>query len=196
MTPAGSVTRWIDLLKAGERTAAGPLFDRYFRQLVRLARQKLRNAPRAVADEEDVALSAFKSFCCAAECGQFRQLIDRNDLSHLLVLLTVRKAIALIQRERRKKRGGGRVQPMPADGDAAVVHFLSKESPPDIATQTAEQMQRLLDCLPNARLRLVADLKLQGYTNEEIAQRLRCVLRTVERRLNVIRSVWIEEVAR
>jgi DNA-binding CsgD family transcriptional regulator len=45
-------------------------------------------------------------------------------------------------------------------------------------------------------LRHVADWKLQGYTNEEIAQRLGCVHRTVERRLNVVRSVWIEEVAR
>jgi DNA-directed RNA polymerase specialized sigma24 family protein len=195
MTPAGSVTRWIDLLKAGERTAAQPLWDRYFRQLVGLARQRLRGAPRGAADEEDVALSAFYSFCHAAECGQFRQLIDRNDLSHLLVLLTVRKALALIQRERRKKRGEGRVQPMPANGDAAVVHFLSQESPPDIAAQTAEQMKRLLDCLPSDKLRLVADLKLQEYTNEEIAERLGCVLRTVERRLHVIRSVWIQEVA-
>src|SRR5437868_11257802 len=58
MACEGSITRCIDLLKRGDRAAAQPLWDRYFQRLVELARARLRVAPRRLADEEDVALSA------------------------------------------------------------------------------------------------------------------------------------------
>jgi len=63
----GSVTHWIGQLKAGNSAAAQPLWERYFQQLVYLARKKLQGSPRRASDEEDVALSAFASFCRAAE---------------------------------------------------------------------------------------------------------------------------------
>ena len=66
MSSRGSVTHWINLLKAGEHAAAQPLWERYFPRLVMLARRKLQDGPRRAADEEDVALSAFNSFCAAA----------------------------------------------------------------------------------------------------------------------------------
>ena len=69
--PETSVTQWIDRLKAGDPDAAQELWERYFRRLVGLARKKLRAAPRRAADEEDVALSAFDSFCRGAEQGRF-----------------------------------------------------------------------------------------------------------------------------
>src|SRR5271166_6472385 len=63
MSSTGSVTRWINQLEAGDLAAAQPLWDRYFQHLVELARRKLGSKPRAKKDEEDVALSAFDSFC-------------------------------------------------------------------------------------------------------------------------------------
>src|SRR6185369_9252315 len=109
MRPEASVTQWINQLKAGDPDAAQKLWERYFRRLVSLARKKLRAAPRRAADEEDVALSAFGSFCRGAEQDRFPQLHDRLDLWQLLVLLTARKAVDLAQHERRQKRGGGAV---------------------------------------------------------------------------------------
>jgi hypothetical protein len=84
MTSAGSVTHWLQLLKAGDQAAAPPLWEGYFRRLVGLARQRLPGIPRRAADEEDVALSAFDSFCRGAERGQFPRLNDRDDLWQLL----------------------------------------------------------------------------------------------------------------
>ena len=98
MSSGDSVTQWIDQLKAGERDAVQKLWEAYFERLVALARQKLRGAPRWAADKEDVALSAFDSFCRAAERGRFPQLSDRDDLWHLLVVLTARKACDLLRR--------------------------------------------------------------------------------------------------
>jgi hypothetical protein len=80
MSSTGSVTCWITQLKAGQRQAVQPLWQRYFGQLVIRAWQKLRGLPRRAADEEDVALSAFDNFCRAAEEGRFPDLADRDDL--------------------------------------------------------------------------------------------------------------------
>ncbi len=103
------VTRWIRMLEEGDALAAEKLWGRYYEGLTRLARLRLRNAPRAVADEEDAALSAFDSFCKGAVEGRYPRLSDRDDLWKLLVVITERKAFDQAARERRQKRGGGKV---------------------------------------------------------------------------------------
>jgi DNA-directed RNA polymerase specialized sigma24 family protein len=201
MRSDASVTQWIDRLKAGEPDAAQKLWERYFRRLVGLAKKKLRSAPRRAADEEDVALSAFDSFCRGAEKGHFPQLHDRLDLWQLLVLLTARKAVDLAQHERRQKRGGGAVLdeaslPGPKGSSAQTAGLEQIEAPeptPAFAAQVAEEYGQLLERLDSPELRTVAMRKVEGYGNEEIAEQLGCGLRTVERRLRLIRSVWEAE---
>ncbi len=77
---SGSVTHWIGRLKAGDGDAAQRLWEAYFARLVRLARAKLPGHRKHVADEEDVALSTFDSFCHGARDGRFPKLTDRNNL--------------------------------------------------------------------------------------------------------------------
>ena len=62
MAKPGSITAWIHQFKEGDRAAMQHLWERYFERLVTLARDKLQGLPRHLADEEDVALSALKSF--------------------------------------------------------------------------------------------------------------------------------------
>ena len=109
--PDGSISCWIDSLKAGNPSAAQPLWERYFDRLVRLAGAKLRSARGfgLVEDEEDAALSAFDSFCTGAMQGRYPQLSDRDDLWHLLVVITARKAYDQLERAGSKNSGGGRV---------------------------------------------------------------------------------------
>ena len=145
-----------------------------------MARQKLGRRPGRLGDEEDVALSAFKSFCLGAAAGRFPQLRDRDALWPLLVVLTVRKALDFRKHERRHKRGGG-VPAADLDNGAELQSLFSREPSPELAVMVAENCQRLLDQL-EAAPRQIAELKLEGYTNVEIAQRLGCGLRTVERR--------------
>ena len=200
MPPAGSVTCWISLLKGGDQAVAQQLWERYFRRLVGLARQKLHGRPRAAADEEDAALSAFDSFCRGAGAGRFPQLRDRDDLWHLLVVLTARKALRQARDEGRQKRGGGRVLAEtdlagPADPgeEPALARVVGPEPTPDFAAQVAEECRRLPDRLGDAELRAIAPWKMEGYGNEEIAARRGCVPRTVGRRLEVIRTLWGRE---
>ena len=201
MSSTESVTHWIHLLKAGDDTAAQKLYEGFFQRLVGLARSKLRGVPCRAADEEDVALSAFDSFCRGAEAGRFPQLSDRDDLWQLLVVLTERKAIDLVHHERRQKRGGGKVKGESffdyprgsSSAPAGMEQIMAHDPTPDFALQVAEECQLLLDRLGNAELRSVALWKMEGYTNEEIAAKLGCVPRTVERKLRVIRSRWNQE---
>src|SRR5436309_4711052 len=109
MSSAESITTWINQFKGGDAAAAQKLWESYFRRLVGLARKKLQGTPRRAADEEDVALSAFDSFCRGAEQGRFPRLTDRDDLWRLLVTITARKAYQLALHEGRRKRGGNAV---------------------------------------------------------------------------------------
>ncbi len=54
----------------------------------------------------------------------------------------------------------------------------------------AEDFERLLLLLADDELRRIALLKLEGYTNEELAQRIGRSIPTVERRLRLIRETW------
>jgi RNA polymerase sigma factor (sigma-70 family) len=200
MSSEGSVTHWIGQLQAGNSAAAQPLWERYFQQLVHLARKRLQGSPRRAVDEEDVALSAFDSFCRAAKDQRFPLLADRDDLWRLLVVLTARKALHVIRDERRQKRGGGYVLDetalagaVPDDNDAGLDAIIGTEPTPDFAAQVAEECRRLLDSLDDAELRLIAVSRMEGYSTEEIAARLGCAPRTVERKLQRIRGLWSTE---
>ena len=191
----GSVTHWLHELRAGNRAAAQELWEGYFERLVRLARGRLQSSRRRVADEQDVALSAFDSFCRGAEQGRFPRLDNRDDLWQLLVMLTARKALDLLVHERRQKRGGGLVRGESAFGDVAeagLEQIVGGEPDPEFAAQVSEECGRLLGQL-DVELRAVALCKLEGYTNAEIATRLGCAPATVERRLRLIRSIWSQE---
>jgi DNA-directed RNA polymerase specialized sigma24 family protein len=199
MSLEGSVSYWIARLRAGDRDAAAPLWECYFRRLVELARAQLEGVPRRAADEEDVALSAFDSFCQGAERGRFPDLLDRENLWRLLVVLTARKAAHLKRDAGRRKRGGGgqtgqRVPRRNEERDLEQV--ICREPTPEFAAQVAEECRRLLDRLGDHELQAVALWKMEGYTNGEIAGRLACGLRSVGRKLRVIRGVWEQETGR
>jgi DNA-directed RNA polymerase specialized sigma24 family protein len=197
MSSTGSVTRWLGQLQAGDPAAVQPLWERYFPRLVRWARQKLRDAPRAAADEEDVALSAFDSFCRAAAQGRFPQLTDRDDLWLLLMKVTERKAARQLRAQSRLKRGGGRqpVRDTPGDDaeESVLERVLSAEPSPEFAAQLAEECQGLLRRLGDAELQSVALWRMEGYKVEEIAARLGYAPRSVKRKLRLIRGIWGEE---
>ena len=190
-----SVTRLIGMLKQGDRVASQQLWEAYFGRLVGLARARLKNTVLRVADEEDVALSAFDSFFRRAERGQFPQLHDRDDLWQLLFVLTVRKAINLVHYQGRKSRGGGRVQSLQDLEALGADQILGTEPSPELAAQMTEECQRLLAKLGDETLRAVALWKMEGYTNIEIAAKLGCVEQTVERKLRAVRQVWSNEVS-
>ena len=140
----------------------------------------------AIADAEDALQSAFISFWQRAERGDFGDEMTRDDLWNVLGTITVRKALRQQRRESAQKRGGGRVR------DEADLHEVaSSANSPEFDVVCAEMLELL-----EPDLRSYALLRLMGHKNREIADQFSCTERKVERKLQLIRAVWDEEVAR
>jgi DNA-directed RNA polymerase specialized sigma24 family protein len=195
MDSDGSITRWLGPLQDGDAAAAHELWQRYFVSLVELARKRLRQTRLRVADEEDVALSAFDSFCRCAEQGRFPDLVDRDSLWRVLAVITARKASHLVRDESRQKRDGALATVGATNRDDAdlLQQVLSREPSPDLAAQMTEEYERLLRLLEHEQLRQVAVWRMEGHTVEEIAARAGCAPRSVKRKLQMIRMLWEHE---
>ncbi|MFK7779401.1 MAG: ECF-type sigma factor [Gimesia sp.] len=197
-----TVSQWIDQLKSGDAQAAQRLWESYFQEMVEVARKKLYGAPRAMADEEDVALSAFNSFCLGAKNGRFSQITDRENLWPLLVAITSHKSVDLIRHENRQKRGGTGKSGNTSErkkqtfDPVNIEEIIQKQPSPEFAVQLAEELERLLiklDKTGDSTLRQVALGKMEGETTTETAQSLGCARRTVERKLQLITRLWQED---
>jgi DNA-directed RNA polymerase specialized sigma24 family protein len=68
--------------------------------------------------------------------------------------------------------------------------LVDTEPTPELAAQMAEELCGLFDRLDDWTLVRIAVDKLHGYTNEEIAERLDTSLRSIERKLRLIRTIW------
>jgi DNA-directed RNA polymerase specialized sigma24 family protein len=195
-----SVTRWLHGVKAGESADIERLWNRYFQRLVRLAGAKLPGHCRRAFDEEDVAISAFQSFCDRACRGQFPNLRGRDDLWRLLATLTVRKATLTIRHQTRQKRGGGRVlgesafvaRNRESETASGITAILSREPSPDDAARFADAIDHLIARLADQTLKTIALRKLKGDTVEEIGASLGTSTRTIDRKLRLIRAIWEE----
>jgi len=96
MSSDGSITHWFHLVEQGDSQAAQLLFERFFPELVRLARKQLLATRRGLADEEDMALSAMDSFFHAAQLGRFPNVADRQELLRLLFEMTALQRIVMV----------------------------------------------------------------------------------------------------
>lgn len=189
-----------DDLCTGDSQAAIAVWERYYDRLVQVARRKLNGTPRRAFDEEDVALSALRTFLARAKQGRFYRWHDGGELWQLLLTITARKALAHQRWEMRKKRGGGKVRGdsvFPSDAGSRTlptgIQQIRAAGPcPAQLAMLLEEAEQLLDDLSDETLQRIARLRLAGYTNDEIAETLGCVRRTVERKLDRIRRKWQE----
>jgi RNA polymerase sigma factor (sigma-70 family) len=184
-------------MRRGDPAATEALWRHYFPQLVQLAREKLQGAPRGMADEEDVALSAMNCFYRAAQEGRYPDLADRESLWRLLLQITAHRVIDLKRHEYRQRRSGG---PIHRDATDRHLDFAANGFPldqaiddaptPEFAAIMAEEYQQLLEALQDVELRAIAVAKMEGTDNAEIAALLNCSERTIERRIKLIRDKW------
>lgn len=195
-----SVTQWIHQLREGDPAAAQPLWERYIRRLLGVAREKLGPLRRqAAVDAEDVALSAFADFCSGVAQDRFPRLNDRDDLWPLLMVITARKATRKVRDAFRQKRdarlevGESKLTGADQQGEAGFDQVEGQDPTPEFVAQMAEELKRLLDLLGDEELKKLAEDKMHGYTTPELATRFRCAEATIRRRLALIREIWGEE---
>ncbi|MFW6171912.1 MAG: ECF-type sigma factor [Planctomycetota bacterium] len=197
MADTHHITDMVPRMREGDDEAADVLWQEFFSRLVGYARRKLDGLSRAATGEEDVALSAMFSFCRGMEEGRFDKVEDREGLWKLLVTITARKACATRRKAYAAKRDARQTQ-----HEGSILWFESWEESgggldqlavapsEEMADQVVDNCHRLLDCL-DEKSRQVALWTLEGYSTSEIAAKLGCVRRTVERKLERIREKWI-----
>ncbi len=198
----GSVTVWLGHLVTGGATdAAAAGNSESLPLLAGGSRGPGASATAArqrdeVADEEDVALERVRQLRQGAAAGRFPKLGGRDDLWRVLVTITARKAFDQRQHENRRRRGGGKVfgedfLARPDDeGHGGLDQVVGREPTPAFAAQVADECRRLLSVLRDDTLRQIALLRMEGYSNEQVAERLGLGLRTIERKLDLIRKTW------
>ncbi|MEW4531506.1 ECF-type sigma factor [Maioricimonas sp. JC845] len=190
-----SVNQLVEAIAAGDEEAVNHLWNEYFAKLVRLSNRNLGDAPRRAAGSEDVALSAMHSFVKGAQDGRFNELDGRDELWKLLVTITVRKVARYKRRETAQKRGGGDVRGESVfnggkDSNPGLDRIVGCELTPSLLTETLETCRLMLDSLGDDTLRAVAELRLEGYSNAEIASELGVSTHAVERKLALIKKKW------
>lgn len=189
----GSVSKLIQEFREGDPEAFEALWRRYFDRLVSMATKLAAN------NGEDAALSAFHSFHRRARRGDFPNLDDRNDLWVQLMTLTRQKIIDARRREQALKRGGGvtvlRESDLPAsredpDDSPGFAEIVGREPDPQFAAIMTEECRRLMDILGDDTLREIALLKMALNTHQEIADKFGRSLSWVNRKLDLIRTLW------
>lgn len=183
LNPSGSISILYQQWRQGRSDALGELIARFWPRLIALANSTLAGRLQRVTDAEDALQSAMVSFWEQVEQGEFDHEMDRDDLWNILGLFTVRKALKHQKKERAQKRGGGRtVTGVPLENAAGPVSEAEFDF---LCTELLEMLE------PD--LRSFALLRLMGHKNREIAEELGCTERKVERKLQLIRSIWGEE---
>jgi DNA-directed RNA polymerase specialized sigma24 family protein len=185
----GSITKLIGRTKSGDDEAATRMWQRFSPRVAALARQKVPIWLQCFIDGDDLANSAMCSVIMGLREGRFPELRDRDDLWALLAFITVRKARNEITKASCQKR------PPQGVGTQLSDQMVSPDLPPDLIVRAAEQFKVLIDLLrdKDAILEPIALWKFEGYTTDEIAERLGCSRSKVARKLELIRKTWQRE---
>ena len=167
------------------------VWNKYFERLLRFAKKQMRGMPKIASDEEDITLSVLKSVCLSAREDK-QSVPDADSIWGLLVLICKRKIANQYAYQRRIKRDASRSESL-FSSPALLQQLESREIHPEVLLQFNERVDELFQSLEHETLKQVAMLKVQGYTNQEIAVRLECSLSTIERKLRLIRELWSRE---
>jgi DNA-directed RNA polymerase specialized sigma24 family protein len=199
MPSDSSVSVWIAGLKASEADAAQKVWDHFAYRLVEMARRKLGTAPKGIADEEDIAQSVFRSVCRGAAAGRLQNVTNRDELWWMLLAITRQKVVDHVRREMSLKRGAGRVQREAThnghahqSGRFMLDQLVGEEPTPEFVVMLEEEHDRLLAMLRDDHLRQIATARIEGFTVAEIADQLQVSTRSIERKLQLIRGVWLK----
>ncbi len=190
------ISLWLDELRAGDELAAAGIWNHFCLRLYETARHKIRSNSRRVYDEQDAAQSAFHSVCAGITAGRFPELHDREGLWRLLLVITSRKVMHRHRYDKQQRRDVRRTEAdlvLAVAGDSGppgMQQIPAREPTPEFAAEFAETCESLFEGLDDPKLREIVSLRMEGYSDLEIAGRLQCSRSTVQRKLEIVRRHW------
>ena len=198
MTDPGSVTRLlVDLAAADPAAREGAiaeLVSRYTPELLGLIAARMTQRLQQRVAPEDILQDVLVSFCKRLERGGY-EFANRDQFLGLVVRMSLNQVCSAARWAERQRRDVRREQSLAGPADRPSLDAPDPAvPPPDVVAEIAEEVERLLALLP-PECRQVAQLRFEGYTTEEIAKKIYRTPRTVERRLERIRTLWEQEQA-
>lgn len=179
--PQSNIDELILGVRNGDNVACHEFWGIYGPLIERVAQRHLSGDIRRRVGPETVTLSACRTFFRRAQLGEF-ELSDADGLWRLLCAITVNKVRTKARHHRRQKRNYQDEVPVDAQPE---IH--RKQSTPDEEAEFNDELEHLIDQFDEDE-REVLDLKLQHFTNEQIAESLECSERTVRRMMKRIQS--------
>lgn len=197
MEMKSSVTDWITQLRNGHSSACDKLWPFYLQRLTAIISQKLESSRTGVSDEEDVLIDTCEVCFRKIREGVYPNISSRHDLWRLLTKIATRKSIDQI---RRSRKGVDRLRL-----DATEIHsssssfevnhidnFAGAEPTPEFAAMVADESRYRLSQLPEKMVGVV-QLRMQGFTLREIAEKTGISLPTVQRYISFVREMWSQD---
>ncbi len=183
-----------------DRAFIEELWNLYYSKLKIAVAGRVSAIRRPVANESEIALSAFHSFVQRARAGQFPDLVDQDEMWKLLKTIAIRKANDTRKELRAKKRGGDMTilgqSDLSADDDrfGGINDAVANVDSPSLDAEVSDLFNSLMAKLPDDRHRNAVLLKLQGAPVVTIADCLATSTRTVQRLLKQIEQRWQAEL--
>ncbi len=184
-----------DVLKefrGGDEQAFEELWARTKEKILKAARKKLDTLGVRGASSEDIADEVFFSLWRGAKGGRFPRLDATKDLWQVVHMLIRQKVVDWRRRQRPEHtesalgHAAGDSSDMPGMGN---VH--GEELPPDVIVEVADCLRNYLDTLDETK-RLIVVYHLDGLSNPEIAEKTGWSLRSVERKIPLLKDRMLE----
>lgn len=184
------IERWRD----GDQLAANELYQRYVERLSGIVTSHLSERLRARTDADDVLQSACRSFFRRVQDGQF-EFDQDDDVWKLLVTISLNKLRSQVRRHSAAKRDASqeisrRDNSLPDDFH---LEKLAETPSPVEAFIFAEMIERVSEKL-DSRHAMLLELRMEGYSQQEIADQLQTSDRSIRRMLDNIRQVLNHEL--
>jgi RNA polymerase sigma-70 factor (ECF subfamily) len=181
----------LDRWRAGDEAAARQLFDLYVERLMALARRRISQRLNSRVDPEDVVQSVFRTFFGHLKEGHF-QIQDQDDLSKLLVRITVHKTLRQIAFHKAAKRDPNHETGQGDEPQERLLELLDREPTPDSAVEFLDQLDHFLGHLRPLD-REILRLRMEGYKDVEIAELLGISDRKIRRLMERVRGLAEQE---
>lgn len=192
MQDTDPVSLWIEGLRQSDDSSIKGVWNHFAGRLCELARSRLSSSTKRVYDENDAVQSMFRSVCFGLADGRFPELKDRESLWRLMLVITSQKISNRHRFDKQQRRDIRRTLTDSvfcgnSDEVEANQLVLSREPTPEFAAEFVETCEALFSGLADPSLEQVVILRMEGFTDTEIADRMNCSRRTIQRRFEVIR---------
>lgn len=168
----------LEAAQRGDQSAWAALFRECYPKVVRVVRRKLNRSMRSLYDSTDFASEVMKSLAANFDRLEFASI---DSLMAFLAQVAEQKVIDEYRRRHTLKRDVTRERPMGAGGEHEGPVFLKSDDPTASQLAQANEVQERLLSRVGDFERTIIELKQQGYSNADIAERTGWNIRRVQR---------------